>query len=470
MSQQPDDAPWRAASEDMFDEDDYVPSTPTLPSNMQPSSALSGSSASPLGLSVQAGELQLLPNAPAPTANIVNAKLKKGKQLGAGSFGVVFQAMDVETGALVAVKQIRLPSDAPSSSGIVKSVQREVDIMARLPSHPNCVKYLGSKKSERHVSIFMEYVSGGTIETLLKQYGAFTEATMRRYAQMILEGLLHLHSNGIIHQDIKGGNVLVDEQGRVAKIADFGCCKDLAKMTCSLRTAGTPLWMAPEVCSQGKADYRSDVWSFGCLLLEMVKDDHLPWSNFSSSTSIYAVMYAIASAKEPPEIPSHLSDAARRFIRRCLVIDSTQRASVYELLQDAFLMVPLSVSANPLSQRAPQSTFDNTSPFSSNNSTFVTDHSTPPQKNLLVSDDSLSPTVAVGQAQQHLGTSASPTQDPKRVVFQSTGKGTVKDDGLFVCEEIAPAHSSPVSGGRKALGRKEEGIFDKLGRLFGSDK
>jgi serine/threonine protein kinase len=140
-----------------------------------------------------------------------------------------------------------------------------------------------------------------------------------------------------VHQDIKGGNVLVDEKG-VVKIADFGCCRDVAIMTGTMTMCGTPLWMAPEVCQGGGASRASDVWSFGCLLLEMAKDDHLPWSRFAGGASLIAIMYAIGNATRPPDLPPGLSDPAHDFFDQCLQIDPARRATVQELLQHPFLL------------------------------------------------------------------------------------------------------------------------------------
>jgi mitogen-activated protein kinase kinase kinase len=135
--------------------------------------------------------------------------------------------------------------------------------------HPHIVRYLGTESKDadpnssdantahltRRVFVFLEYVPGGSLSKMLRQFGAFGEPVVQRYTFQILRGLHYLHSKGFIHRDIKGANVLVSEAG-VAKLADFGCSKQLqgaatGSMDESLRSIrGSIPWMAPEVIRQ----------------------------------------------------------------------------------------------------------------------------------------------------------------------------------------------------------------------------
>ena len=117
-----------------------------------------------------------------------------------------------------------------------------------------------------------------------------------------------MHAKGIIHRDIKGGNVLVTDNG-IAKLSDFGCSKRLVGMcTSSLEESlkvikGSVPWMAPEVIKQSGFGRSSDIWSIGATMLEMATAK-LPWPNF---TNDLAAMFHVATAKSPPPIPTHLS-------------------------------------------------------------------------------------------------------------------------------------------------------------------
>ncbi|ORC91732.1 putative protein kinase [Trypanosoma theileri] len=251
---------------------------------------------------------------------------QRGKIVGSGGFGTVYQAI-LSDGSLAAIKEMKRDTDA-------KAIDREVRTLSSLPPHPHCVRYFGSRLSRHHHYIIMEYISGGSIQSLRSSVGRFKESVMQRYARMVLLGLQHLHQNGIIHRDIKGANVLLDEKG-YAKIVDFGCCKNLNIPQITLGGGGTPLWMAPEVCRGETATAKSDVWGVGCLCLEMTNDTGVPWS-FPAGTNAQGVAYAIASAKNSPPIPSHLSSFAQDFIRSCLQIDAEDRLTVDELLQHKF--------------------------------------------------------------------------------------------------------------------------------------
>lgn len=117
-------------------------------------------------------------------------------------------------------------------------------------------------------------MTGGSIASMLSQYGAFTESLIRRFSYHILSGVTYLHSRGIIHRDIKGANILVTDAG-IAKLADFGCSKRMAGLcTTSLEESmhamrGSVPWMAPEVIKQAGYGRSSDIWSFGATVIEM---------------------------------------------------------------------------------------------------------------------------------------------------------------------------------------------------------
>lgn len=269
-----------------------------------------------------------------PNGTESELNFKRGKEIGKGGFGVVFQAV-LEDGRLAAVKQL------PAADR--KGIGKEMRVMMNLPPHPHCVQYLGWKRTPHHVYMVMEYVSGGSVHSLRRTVGRLPESLARRYIHMTLLGLAHLHSHKIIHQDIKGANVLLDEKGN-AKIADFGCIKDLGSRSSAHNSAsvestqggaGTPLWMAPEVCRGEYPSTKSDVWSLGCLFLEMVNESGFPWA-FRQGTTLQGAAYAIGSATHPPPFPSFLSPVAVNFLNYCLAVHPTQRKTAVELLQHPF--------------------------------------------------------------------------------------------------------------------------------------
>lgn len=271
-----------------------------------------------------------------------NFKFKIIRELGGGGFGKVYQAI-LGDGRFVAVKKMKITSHD-------KVIDREVRVLSTLPPHKHCVRYLGSKRSSNHYYIFMEYVSGGSIRYIRKSAGVFEEPVMRRCVKMVLEGLQHIHRHDIVHRDIKGENVLLDEKGCV-KIVDFGACKVLNSGHNTVGSVGTPYWMSPEVCRGEAATEKSDVWGVGCLCLEMTNESGIPWEFHSTANNTQAVLYSIAAAKNPPKIPQHLSPAARDFIACTLRVDPKDRPTVDKLLQHPFFSQSYS-AAQPVEREA----------------------------------------------------------------------------------------------------------------------
>jgi mitogen-activated protein kinase kinase kinase len=171
---------------------------------------------------------------------------------------------------------------------------------------------LDSSTDTHHLNIFLEYVPGGSVATLLRNYGAFEEALARNWVRQILQGLNYLHEREIIHRDIKGGNILVDNKGGI-KISDFGISKkvedsrwhqqpvvlkfsyllsDLLGGSRIHRPSlqGSVFWMAPEVVKQTSYTYKADIWSVGCLVVEMLTGQH-PWAQLSQMQAIFKVRF-----------------------------------------------------------------------------------------------------------------------------------------------------------------------------------
>ena len=161
----------------------------------------------------------------------------------------------------------------------------------------------------------MEYVAGGSLSSLLIKFGALNESIVKLYTRQIIEGLEYLHWNGAIHRDIKGANVLVDNNG-TCKLSDFGSSKNMGTSINSEKynsLKGTANWMAPEVIKQTGHGRYADIWSLGCTVLEMMTGKP-PWHQFGNP--VYT-MYHIAKKGMPPPLPEDLSKDLQEFLLMC---------------------------------------------------------------------------------------------------------------------------------------------------------
>ena len=273
---------------------------------------------------------------------------KRGEMIGSGTYGDVFMALNQVTGELFCVKQIRVQpgsGGAKEAKARVTALEREISVMKNL-EHPHIVRYLGTESHSdainnsafRKVFVFLEYVPGGSLSKMLRQFGSFGEQVVCRYSYQILLGLDYLHSQGIIHRDIKGANVLVSEAG-VAKLADFGCSKQLqgaatGSMDESLRSIrGSIPWMAPEVIRQSGHGRSADIWSLGATVIEMLTAER-PWPELGDS---FAALFHVASAKTGPPCNVDISDVCRDFLDHCFPIDPEERWSASELMKHKFV-------------------------------------------------------------------------------------------------------------------------------------
>ncbi|XRB05940.1 mitogen-activated protein kinase kinase kinase [Pycnococcus provasolii] len=272
-------------------------------------------------------KMPLLPPAPK-----MPRRWKKGDAIGSGSFGSVFLGLNSDTGELLAVKEVPVSAKGTKHTEALQQLESEVVLLAKL-QHPNIVRYVGTIREEANLYIFLEYVPGGSIASLLARFGRFEESVIRVYTRQILSGLAYLHAMRTAHRDIKGANILVERSGRV-KLADFGMAKQMVEhMSVTKSFKGSAFWMAPEVVRQQGHGCAADVWSVGCTVLEMASGKP-PWSQ--CSTQVQAI-FLIASSSELPTIPETLSPDATEAILLCLQREERLRPSAEALLKHGFV-------------------------------------------------------------------------------------------------------------------------------------
>lgn len=293
------------------------------------------------------------------SATNVTMRWQQGNYIGGGTFGSVYAAINLDSGQLMAVKEIRL-QDPQLIPNIVGQIRDEMSVLQIL-DHPNIVQYFGIEVHRDKVYIFMEYCSGGSLANLLEHGRIEDETVIQVYALQMLEGLAYLHESGVVHRDIKPENILLDHNG-VIKYVDFGAAKVIAQQTGRTLAhndnapqrqgrqksmTGTPMYMSPEVIrgtsgvSPGSPHGGTprhgavDTWSLGCVVLEMATGRR-PWASLDNE---WAIMYNIAQGN-PPQLPTRdqLSDAGLDFLHKCFERDPARRASAAELLQHEWIM------------------------------------------------------------------------------------------------------------------------------------
>ncbi|KAH9064131.1 MAP kinase [Lactarius vividus] len=261
--------------------------------------------------------------APKPLTAIF--KWVRGELIGKGNFGRVYLALNATTGEMIAVKQVEIPRTASDKNDsrqvtVVEALKLESETLKDL-DHPNIVQYLGFEETPNFLSIFLEYVPGGSVGSCLRKYGRFEQNVTKYFTEQILSGLEYLHSKGILHRDLKADNILVEKTG-ICKISDFGISKrtdDINEQNVLTAMQGTVFWMAPEVVNTGKRGYNAkvDIWSVGCVVLEMWAGER-PW-------------------RKEEAMACHCEDDFRR---KCFAINPDERPSAADLRKHPYLHRP----------------------------------------------------------------------------------------------------------------------------------
>eukprot|EP00759_Apiculatamorpha_spiralis_P024811 PhF_6_TR27974/c0_g1_i1/m.41389 len=255
------------------------------------------------------------------------------KLLGQGAFSAVYQVKDVLTQGLMAMKVIKITQETEAQ---IMSILSEIEVMTML-QHDNVVQYFRLEKGEGELNIFMEFASGGALDGYITEHRG-TPLSANDIADIvrdIVEGLRYVHSQHVVHCDIKPPNILKSATGNW-KLGDFGTAKKLALGEKLHDTRGTYSYMAPEVMEADPDHgygFECDIWSVGCVVMELASGKP-PWYHISKGGNNMAIVKYLCELEDDPDLACIFDSdpTVFEFVRMCLRKDPSKRATLEQLM------------------------------------------------------------------------------------------------------------------------------------------
>jgi len=251
------------------------------------------------------------------------------EELGRGGMGRVYKAMDTEINEKVALKLIT--PEIAKDKNTIERFRNELKF-ARKIRHKNVCQMYDLSKEEESYYITMEYVRGDDLKGMIRRMGGFSAPQAITIAKQVCNGLAEAHKLGVIHRDLKPQNIMIDQDGN-ARIMDFGIARSLKGkgITGAGVMIGTPDYMSPEQVEGKETDQRSDIYSLGVILFEMVTGQ-TPFQGDTPFT--IGVKHKSEIPQNPQELNNQISDELSQVILRCLEKDKEKRFQNAQDLQN----------------------------------------------------------------------------------------------------------------------------------------